>query len=551
MAVTSGFFNSVAGDRMYNADDINEFLEGMITEGVLSPVGDAFNVTAPGGMSVTVGTGKAWFLRTWINNSTPKAIPLSAANGSFARYDVVVLRFDKDNRQNSIAVLEGTPAPSPTVPALTDIANFKEVALAVVYVGAGVSSIVTANIDDKIGLAATPYCVGLLSQANVGDAFDQWYGEFQTWMAQIDLDLDAIDTGSVFNELDTIRGMSRHNKNLIINGDMRINKNPLVNYVDGYTGVTDIYVGVKDRWAWELNNAGTWWIGTGLNGALKANCTAAQPTLAATSYFRLTQYIEASRMAVMHSDNPDRQPLTLSFKYRSNISGGRVVVELHDLYNDAISGHEFENETTDSIQNVQFQIPARNAQFDWTNDPGYAVYFWIAAGSNYTSGSWPLDTWHTRVDADRCSPTNNGADTINNYVEFSDVQLEVGTSKTRFNTLPHNEALRECQRYYERTYKRTIATAISTSQLVYEIHWETPKRAQPTITLAASSGYVIADSNAFTSVAIWDQPSTPSAERELVTTMLVSTVTTANLVVGQSYPIVVVNLDANAELYPS
>ena len=46
MAVTSGFFNSLYGDRKYNAEQFSAMFDNLITDGVFSNVGNAFQVTA-------------------------------------------------------------------------------------------------------------------------------------------------------------------------------------------------------------------------------------------------------------------------------------------------------------------------------------------------------------------------------------------------------------------------------------------------------------------------------------------------------------------------
>lgn len=40
MAVTYGFFNSVNGDRKYNADQMSSYFDGLVTDGVYEKIGD-------------------------------------------------------------------------------------------------------------------------------------------------------------------------------------------------------------------------------------------------------------------------------------------------------------------------------------------------------------------------------------------------------------------------------------------------------------------------------------------------------------------------------
>lgn len=44
MAVTSGFFNAVSGDRTYSAEQFGALFNGIITDGIFHAVGEAFRV---------------------------------------------------------------------------------------------------------------------------------------------------------------------------------------------------------------------------------------------------------------------------------------------------------------------------------------------------------------------------------------------------------------------------------------------------------------------------------------------------------------------------
>ena len=46
MSITSGFFNSVNGDRTYNADQMSTYFKGLIGSGVYENVGGALQVLA-------------------------------------------------------------------------------------------------------------------------------------------------------------------------------------------------------------------------------------------------------------------------------------------------------------------------------------------------------------------------------------------------------------------------------------------------------------------------------------------------------------------------
>ena len=44
MAVSSGFFDSVNHDRLYNADQVSSMFDGLILDGVYENMGEAFAI---------------------------------------------------------------------------------------------------------------------------------------------------------------------------------------------------------------------------------------------------------------------------------------------------------------------------------------------------------------------------------------------------------------------------------------------------------------------------------------------------------------------------
>ena len=51
MSVSSGFFNSLNGDRKYNAAQMSAIFDGLIIDGVFASIGTAFAVKAAGGLT--------------------------------------------------------------------------------------------------------------------------------------------------------------------------------------------------------------------------------------------------------------------------------------------------------------------------------------------------------------------------------------------------------------------------------------------------------------------------------------------------------------------
>lgn len=182
MALTSGFFNSVSGDRVYNADQISSMFEGLISDGIYENVDDAYVVTASSGMIVNVGTGRAMVKSKWVKNTAPIAVEISAAHVLLPRYTAVVLRLDISGRTISVETIDGTAASTPSKPAILRNGSYYDLLLAYVYVAAGATSITQANIEDQ--RANTVYCgwvTGIITQVDTATLFLQWQNAYETF----------------------------------------------------------------------------------------------------------------------------------------------------------------------------------------------------------------------------------------------------------------------------------------------------------------------------------------------------------------------------------
>ena len=82
-----------------------------------------------------------------------------------------------------------------------------------------------------------------------------------------------------------------------------------------------------------------------------------------------------------------------------------------------------------------------------TNGSGLYCSFWLAAGSNFTSGTLQT-SWGSRVAANRAVGQVNHADSTSNDWYVTGVQLEAGTAASDFEFLPADINLLRCQRYY-------------------------------------------------------------------------------------------------------
>lgn len=185
MSVTYGFYNSINGDRKYNALEMSSIFDGIIVDGVYMSIGDALNVKSSGGMGITVGIGRAWFNHTWTLNDSIMPLTLESSDVLLNRIDAVVLEInnDSDVRKNTIKILKGTPASNPVKPSLIKSEMVNQYPLAYITIGKGVLSISQSNIENAVGTSACPYVTGVLKGMDIDKLVAQWGAQWAEWLS--------------------------------------------------------------------------------------------------------------------------------------------------------------------------------------------------------------------------------------------------------------------------------------------------------------------------------------------------------------------------------
>lgn len=153
MAQKSGFFNAIITnskpDRVYTADDFNEFFKGILSDGVLQNVANALLVLAnTDNLAVTVGAGKALIKQHWYINDTVTTIVLSPAHATLARYTRIVVRYEKATRSIKLIAIDGAAEDDPQIPNLEQSEDKYDISLATIYIPAGATKVTAENIKD-------------------------------------------------------------------------------------------------------------------------------------------------------------------------------------------------------------------------------------------------------------------------------------------------------------------------------------------------------------------------------------------------------------------
>lgn len=204
MSVSSGFFNSLNGDRKYNAAQMSAIFDGLIIDGVFASIGTAFAVKAAGGLTVNVGSGKAWFDHTWTVNDSILPMTAPEAEVLLDRIDAVVLEVNgmESVRNNTIKFVKGNPSSAPSRPTLTNEGNVHQYPLCYIYRKYGTAVINQADITPMVGTESTPFVTGILQTISLDELLGKWQDELDRftdarskevddWIAQEESDFTA------------------------------------------------------------------------------------------------------------------------------------------------------------------------------------------------------------------------------------------------------------------------------------------------------------------------------------------------------------------------
>ena len=203
MAVTSGFFNSLNGDRKYNAEQFSALFDNLITDGVFANVGTAFEVKATPENTITIGIGRAWFNSIWLYNDALYPMVPQEPEVLLNRIDAIVIEINHNEavRSGQIRWVYGTPSSEPVRPTLTNTDEVHQYPLAYVYRHAGVSDVIQADITNMIGTSACPYVTGILSTQSIDKVVAQWESQFNVWFDGLQTELDGDVAANLANQV--------------------------------------------------------------------------------------------------------------------------------------------------------------------------------------------------------------------------------------------------------------------------------------------------------------------------------------------------------------
>ena len=283
-------------------------------------------------------------------------------------------------------------------------------------------------------------------------------------------------------------------RNLMINGGM------LVAQRGDMTGMTVSQYTTCDRFKVEMSSAGTWSTAQstttpdGFAKSLKLDCTTADGSLSAGDYILVSHYFEGQNLQHLKKGTSGAEKLTLSFHVRSNKTG-TYIVEFYDADNSRSISKSYTIDSANTFEKKTITIDGdTSGAFDNDASGSLGIFFYLGAGSNFTSGT--LNTsWGSRTLANVAVGQVNLADSTDNEILITGVQLEVGSQATPFEHRQYGEELNLAKRYFERMFRGGNAPNGTEISIVSSGVWYgaghvladfrySPKRASPTISIS-------------------------------------------------------------------
>ena len=330
-------------------------------------------------------------------------------------------------------------------------------------------------------------------------------------------------------------------RNLIINGDMRVAQR-----ATSVASITSSGYYTLDRFDIGGTTFGTFTqsqdsdvpTGQGFNKSIKFLWTTANASLSANSFLQMHQSIEGQNLQHLKKGTANAESLTVSFWVKSNKTG-TYIIRLSDIDNTRMICKSYTITVADTWEKKTLTFVGDTVSaFDNDNGRSLDLTFGLCAGTDNSSGTLQT-TWGTDTPANRFVGQVNLADAVNNYINITGVQLEVGDTATPFEHRPYDVELARCQRYY---YKSPDGYSYGDTWIVYQAstgfafngRFPVTMRTNPSITFGWSTKYTgntiyRIDTGQVITVTVTSLPTTPDKPT------LIYQAGTHSLVVGTSW----------------
>ena len=265
---------------------------------------------------------------------------------------------------------------------------------------------------------------------------------------------DAITThsdGTASAKIIDVGGAQLSNRNVIINGDAKIAQR-----ATAQGSITSGGYYAVDRWYVTMDTAGTWTMyqdsdvpsGYGFSKSVSLDVNTANTSLSAGSRAMLSYRLEGQDVQRFCKGTANAKKYAVSFWVKCGKTG-TYVLELfdHDNSRHICKTYTISSANTWEQKKLIFDNETSNP-FGNDNGKSFELQFYLAAGSNFTSGTLAT-SWVSNVSAQRAGGITSFFDSTDRTFFLTGLQLEVGSQATPFEHRSIGDELLLCQRYFQ------------------------------------------------------------------------------------------------------
>ena len=240
-------------------------------------------------------------------------------------------------------------------------------------------------------------------------------------------------------------------RNILINGDMRIAQrgtsftSPASGQVTCDRWVSGIHTGTGDGNVTQETDAPTAaQSGTAFKHSLKLQITTANTSIQSTDRKYFLYRAEGQDLTAAGFGQAGTRYMTLSFWHKHTKTGIHSVAVNNGARNRSYP-MEYTQTTTNTWEKAELTFPV-DTTGTWVTDntAGMWLFFGAMFGSNYAATA---NQWGTGQKYGTANQVNN-YDSTSNSMQFTGIQLELGSVATEFDHRSYAEELALCQRYY-------------------------------------------------------------------------------------------------------